>query len=212
LPQYEEDTIVMDGTVRHLAIGDQTMPRLVGPASDIGNLAPTHLRDAVVATMRAQTQTLITALGLRNDVYDVEHRLDANRALTIVGFGARAGGNLVSLRYEIAYRVDYASAAILLAAGRPVDVGPQKVTEQFAGLLVIHSEEADTLREVVIHDRMKTITRYQLISGRLGDEIRLFRTSADRLGLTVMASSDRSLLESVYGDPADFLQVRVHAK
>ena len=205
--QFGGDVLVWEGELRFASFGDQVMSPVPGSRINIGVLCPTSAPVDAVDEARRQVGSLVAALGLRHGAYNVEFRTAEDGRLTIIDLGARIGGNLLGIVHLLATGVDLVTATILMALGElpPVPATPRE--SRHAGHLVLHSQIAGVLESIDLSEELRSIAQDIVIAAKPGDAVRPYRTSADRLGVLVMASDDRSLLESVYRHAPNFLSV-----
>jgi len=205
--QFGGDVLVVDGQVLLGSLYDQVLSRCDGGSIPIGLLMPTSAPECAMAEAMRQTQVLISTLGLRGGVYNVEFRRDTRGVVTIIDFGARIGGNLSALGAQLYDGVDLAEASILLALGLPVPEARSNPSGLHVGRLVVHSMRPGVLSEVRLHPDLESMSQHVMISVRPGDPVRPYRTSADRLGIVVMASTDRRAIEAVFARPESFVEI-----
>lgn len=203
------DVLVVDGTVQHAAFYDQFVTQEATGVGPIGALAPSSAPRPRLDEARRQTQALVAELGLRSGVYNLEFRTDEAGVTCIIDLGARIGGNMLGSVHRLASGIDLVSASIDLALGRPTDVHCSPGVQQHAGYFIVHGRTDGRLRNIARTSGLEALTAEEIISARSGDRVRPYRTSADRLGVLVLAGPDRSALEEVLAQPEAFLQVEV---
>lgn len=207
--QFGGDVLVWESELRFASFGDQVMSPVPGSHTPIGMLLPTSAPVDVVDEARRQVGSLVAALGLRQGVYNVEFRTTGDGRLTIIDFGARIGGNLLGIVHHLATGMDLVAATILMALGELLPVPATPRESRHAGHLVLHSRIAGVLQSIDLSEELRSIAHDIVIAAKPGDPVRPYRTSADRLGVVVMASEDRSLLESVYREPERYVRVAI---
>jgi biotin carboxylase len=208
-PQFGGDVLVWRGEVAAASFGDQVMSPVTESRIPIGVLCPTSAADVVVNEAREQVNSLVSALGLWQGVYNVEFRVNESGQLTIIDFGARIGGNLLGVVHQLATGVDFVAATIRMALGDPPQPVERRDSEMHAGHLVLHSLTEGVFQSIDISESLRSIAHAIMVAARPGDRVRPYRTSADRLGVIVMASNDRGLLETVYRCPELHISVRM---
>jgi biotin carboxylase len=207
--QFGGDVLVWQGEMVAASFGDQMMSPVHESRIPIGVLCPTSAPTELVAEAEAQSRMLISALGLRQGVYNFEFRADEEGRLAVIDLGARIGGNLLGIVHHLATGLDLVGGTIRMALGEaPPAPEPQQRTLH-AGHLVIHSELEGELESMRLSETLRAVTQQVVVSARPGDTIRPYRTSADRLGVLVMASEDRNLLESIYREAELHMGVRI---
>lgn len=207
--QFGGDVLVWQGEMIAASFGDQIMSPVPGSRIPIGVLCPTSVPMELVAEAEAQAGVLIGALGLRQGVYNVEFRVDDEGQLTVIDLGARIGGNLLGIVHHLVTGLDFVGGTICMALGEAPPVPESRERKLHAGHIVVHSQREGTFESMRLSETLHSVTQQVIVSARPGDTVRPYRTSADRLGVVVMASEDRSLLESIYGDTAEHLGLRV---
>jgi len=196
--QFRGELLVDAGKVRFATFGDQIMSRVPGSRVTIGALCPSSIQPLLLGEAERQSQVLVSELGLRQGVYDIEFRIDSDHQVAVIDFGARIGGNLLGLVHQAVTGFDLVGASILLALGEPGL--PERATSPYrnAGYVVIHSQRRGRLSGVHLSMQLRSVAQETLISARPGDQVKPYRTSADRLGVIVIASDQREQLEDIY--------------
>ena len=207
--QYGADVLVIDGAVRYVGFGDQIMSQARDSRINVANIGPSRLPAEARDALEAQAQALVTFLGLRNGVYNIDARPDGSGSVAIIDFGARIGGNLIALRHQAIDGIDLVDACLDIALGRPVRTVAPTSSASHAMMLIVQSDVEGTLRELRLADDPPVEVLHAHISVRPGDPIREYRTSVDRLGVLILRSDRRSVLEQLAADPRSLYTVRL---
>jgi len=203
------NVVVVDGTVRYACLADEVLAQGDDANIDLGSLTPSTADRVLLDGIVRQVQALVTALGLRQGVYNFQARVDDAGEVAVVDFGARIGGNLSALSALLSDGVDLVETTILTALGRPLPDIQVHPRWPHVGRLVLHSTRPGTLVDIHLHPDIERMAQHILLSARPGDTVRPFRTSADRLGVIVLASDDRHALEQVYAHPETYIDVEL---
>lgn len=208
-PQFGGDVLVVDGRVLTGNFYDQHLLMSNDIRVPVGLLLPTSAPEPTMTESLRQTQALVSALGLRAGIYNVEFRTNHQGIVTIIDFGARIGGNLSALSSLLADGIDLVRASIDIALGRTVALSRVGPTWPHVGRLVVHSTRSGVLSEIRLHPALEAMAQHIVLAATPGDTVRPYRSSADRLGVIVLASRDIEAVLAVFAHPEDFFGVRL---
>jgi biotin carboxylase len=207
LPESVGDALVIEGRVRYLGLMTKASIARPGELSEpLGAGSFLHGSDAR-ATVKAQVQLLVEALGLRNGVYNFDLRLDGEGEFAIIDFGARMGGSLAALLYRARDGIDLVGACLDIALGRRCE---PDVTAPGAGhysILVVRAHREGTFRALKVSDRLAEMLVASEIAARPGDAVRTYRSSGDQVGVMVLRSPVPDILATIAEDPQRFYTV-----
>ena len=205
--QFGADALVVDGLIRYIGFGDQIMSDADGARINAANIGPSTLTGGAKGEIERQAQTLVATLGLRSGVYNFDIRPDDSGKFAIIDFGARIGGTLIAYRHQAVDGIDLVNACIRIALGQHVQQFIPREKLRCAMMLVVRSSRSGVLREVRFSREVRSSVLQSTISARPGDEVRPYRTSADRLGVLIIRSDSRHLLNEIAAEPERFYTV-----
>lgn len=207
LHEFAGDVLVVDGAVRYLGLGRKTFTVRPDHVPSYIGVGPDQLHESSREAIRTQLQGLVHALGLQAGVYNFDLRVDESGAFSIIDFGARAGGNLLLLRHRLVDGVDLVDASIRIALGDLHISAAKAPAIDDVFMVVLRSRRDGRLLHVRLSDRLERSVYLSAMSVRPGDEVRRYRTSADRLGVLILRSGSRDLLEEIAAQPERFYTV-----
>ena len=207
LPEFGGDVLVLDGAVRYLGLGRKTFAMRPGDVPSLVGMGPPEVRESSRSAIRAQVQGLVHGLGLRAGVYNFDLRVDRTGTYSIIDFGTRVGGNLIAYRHRSVDGIDLVDASIRIALGEGRMPTATATATGDVFMVVLRSRRDGRLLRVHLSDRLERMVIASVMSVRPGDEVRPYRTSADRLGVLVLHSDSPDLLEEIAAEPERFYTV-----
>lgn len=201
--QFGGDYVVIEGKVRAACYADQFPFTSSSTEAGLGNLAPSCQPPSILNEATRQVEALVQALGLRSGLYNTDCALVDDEVM-VIDFGARLGGNLLGEVHELAYGVPMPDVAIDLALGLSPRV-PEPVVKCAAGHLVIHAHQARRVEGLQFSSTLQAVAKKTLIDVEWPQEAQPYHSTQDRLGIVLMTSPERRVLESIYADPQTHL-------
>lgn len=203
------DAMVVNGRVAFHCFGDVHFggpDRLVPVSITIPHTVDTPRVEKVVADL----QKLFTAAGIREGVFNLDVLFPADGSEgVIIDIGARNGGNHFNNIISSYTGFDLIEATLRQAGGLPVEV-PENLEENgFHAHFVIHSDVAGRFVDIQIPEFAKGSVVLRSVSVEPGDEIRQFRSSADRIGLLLLDFPSRECQERFKRELPGFAKVIV---
>lgn len=140
--------------------------------------------------LTSEIQRLITLLGMKTAVYNVETRVGVDGKPYIMEFSPRGGGNRLCEMLRFATGEDLINAITQASVGDlPCDIS-QKECGGFWSEVVLHSKRAGTFRdlEIVEDPSFEVIERDLWISS--GDVVKSFKGANDTIGTLILKFGD----------------------
>jgi len=188
--QIGGDGFAVDGNLAFRCFGDIHFSK-VNPMLPCSVSIPTLHHPDVVQKVHHEVQRLLTAIGMKNGAMNFDILIDENDEVYILEIGPRNGGNMIPELTEYCTGVDMKEYSIKSCLG--MDCSDLKMTSEkkYFSHYVIHSAKDGIVSGVTKTDRLKNHLLYEHHNFRIGDEVKAFHSSANRLGIMLLKYSDK---------------------
>lgn len=161
------------------------------------------------AYLASEVQRLITLLGLKTSIYNVETRVGTDGLPYIMEVSPRGGGNRLAEMVRMGGGSDMITAAVRAAVGLDPEL-EYKPLDCYLMESVLHTEADGTFIELEIDGNFH---REHVIQTDLwvkrGDKIRAFRGANDAIGTLVMRFETRDDMEFAFDNLNKFCKVEI---
>ena len=149
------------------------------------------------AELTSELQRLLTLLGMRTSIYNIETRIGTNGKPYIMEVSPRGGGNRLSEMIRYITGVDLITAAVRAAVGETPSGVVQKPCRGHWAEIILHSDKVGIFSALNINsDLPYCIVEEDLWINR-GDRINSFNGANNAFGTVVIRCDSREQLESM---------------
>lgn len=159
--------------------------------------------------LKSEIQRLLTLLGMKSSIYNVETREGVDGKAYIMEVSPRGGGNRLAEMVRYATGMDMITAAVKAAVGDPVDNLEQKGYDGSWAEYVLHSIEEGTYKEVWINPEFKDKVVELDIWVKPGDKVHPFTAANFAIGTVVLRFDSQDEMEEAMSHMGDFIKVVV---
>lgn len=160
--------------------------------------------------LTSEIQRLLTLLGMRTSIYNIETRVGANGKPYIMEVSPRGGGNRLAEMIRFATGVDLIMNAVRAAVGEEVVGVEQKPYDGHWAEVVLHSDKEGIFQELLID---AAVVNARVVETDLwvkpGDCVREFRGANDAIGTLVLNFASESELVSALKELTRWVTVKV---
>ena len=160
--------------------------------------------------LTSEIQRLLTLLGMRTSIYNIETRVGANGKPYIMEVSPRGGGNRLAEMIRFATGVHLITNAVRAAVGEEVVGVEQKPYDGHWAEVVLHSDKEGIFQELLID---VAVVNARVVETDLwvkpGDCVREFRGANDAIGTLVLNFASESELVSALKELARWVTVKV---
>lgn len=183
------DSFSIDGKLVYASFDDQHFNEgSFSPFAPTAHTWPSSMPQWAQDELRSELQRLLTLLGMKTSLYNIEARLAPNGKVYIMEVSPRAGGNRLSEVLTMATNVDLVTNAVRAAVGEPVvgiDSDP-KYNGHWA-ILVLHSKKDGVFDSLWIDEefrkRFVVETKLDVFSG---NKVFSFRMANQTIGSAIL--------------------------
>ena len=160
-------------------------------------------------TLRSEIQRLITLLGMRSSVYNIETRIGTDNKPYIMEVSPRGGGNRLSEMVHYSTGVDIISNACRVAVGdSPVDYEQKPLRGHWAEI-ILHANNSGELVSIDVADSIKPFVIEIAPWYHIGEQVREFQSARDAIGTMVLKFDSDEELQWALKNQGDWLKVIV---
>lgn len=149
--------------------------------------------------LASEIQRLLTLLGMRTSIYNIETRIGTNGKPYIMEVSPRGGGNRLAEMLRFATGVDLITNSVRAAVGEKVVNVEQKPYDGHWAEVILHADKDGKFIEIKIDDEFRKahIVEIDLWVNR-GDKVSAFRGANDAIGTLVLRfDSEDELLQAI---------------
>lgn len=160
--------------------------------------------------LTSEIQRLLTLLGMRTSVYNIETRIGTNGKPYIMEVSPRGGGNRLSEMLRFATGVDLITNAVRAAVGDEVAGIEQKDYDDHWAEVVLHTEKSGRFDSLdIVPEFAEKHVRQTDLWVKPGDEIRAFMGANDAIGTLVLCFDTEEELVSALKDVDNWMSIKV---
>ena len=206
----DSDCFSVDGRLLVLSFSDQ---RFDGKAMGIYTPAayswPSTMNMHSQLELSAELQRLISLLGMKTTIYNIETRVGLDGNPYIMEVTPRGGGNRLAEMLRYATGVDMITAAVRVAVGDAVNDLEQKPLDGYWAEIIVHSDSTGELGEIMISKEMESYIIEKDFWYKKGDMVKAFASARDAIGTLVLRFEEKSVMEKSLSMIPSWLKVVV---
>ena len=206
----DSDCFSVDGQFRFISFSAQRFDeKAAGAYVPAAYSWPSSMSRRAEEELTRELQRLITLLGMKTSVYNVETRVGTNGKPYIMEISPRGGGNRLSEMMRMATGVDMITAAVRAAVGDPVYDVEQKPLDGCWAEIIIHADKTGILDSIEIAPEMEPCVIEKDFWFKKGDAVKVFQSARDAIGTLVLRFEDPEKLEYAITHQREWLKVVV---
>lgn len=168
---------------------------------------PSTLGKEAEEELSKELQRLISLLGMRTTVYNVETRVGTDGKPYIMEISPRGGGNRLSEMMRYATGVDMITGAVRAAVGDPVFDIEQKPLNGCWAEIIVHADKTGILDRIEVDQEYEPYVIEKDFWFKRGDEVKEFQSARDAIGTLVVRFDDSEHLEYAITHQREWLKV-----
>lgn len=204
----DSDSFSVDGQFKFISFSAQRFDeKAAGVFTPAAYSWPSTMSRLAEAELTSELQRLITLLGMRTSIYNIETRVGTDGKPYIMELTPRGGGNRLAEMVRLATGVDMITAAVRAAVGDPVCDVEQKPYNGYWAEIIVHAGKTGILDHIEIAPEVVPFVREKDFWFKKGDSVKEFQSARDAIGTLVLRFNTKSDLEDNLKDVSNFLQV-----
>lgn len=161
------------------------------------------------AYLTNEIQRLITLLGMKTNVYNIETRVGTNGEPYIMELTPRGGGNRLCEMLRYATGVDMITAMTRYIVGDSVPAIEQKPYNGYWAEIILHADESGTFERLEISKDLPAEVVEEDLWVKQGDAVKSFEGANDAIGTLVLKFQSAEELEKTITNQREWLKVVV---
>lgn len=207
----DTDSMSIDGKLVFVSFCAQRFDtKATNPYTPAAYSWPSTFTKEQEAYLTSEIQRLITLLGLKTVVYNIETRIGSNGKPYIMELTPRGGGNRLSEMLRYATGVDMITAITHAMVGDPIEPIIQKPYNGHWAEIILHADKTGEFGELVINkeEYQNYVVETDLWVCR-GDKVESFEGANNAIGTLVMKFPTAEVLEYAITHQQEWLRVVV---
>lgn len=156
-----------------------------------------------------EIQRLISLLGLKTAVYNIETRIGTDEKPYIMELTPRGGGNRLCEMLRYATGVDLIAAITRAVVGDSVGEVQQKPYQGNWAEVILHSNQSGRFDHLEISSELKADVVEEDLWVKEGEEVTVFRGANDAIGTLVLRFEDQEAMVQALKSVSSWLKVAV---
>lgn len=204
----DTDCFSVDGQLRFVSFSAQRFDEdAANPYTPSAYSWPSTMTAEQEKELTGELQRLITLLGMRTSVYNVETRFATNGKTYIMEVSPRGGGNRLSEMLHYATEVDLIGNAVRAAVGEPVVGMEQKPYNGHWAEVILHADQEGVFERLEIAEGVRDKVQEIDLWVKKGNQISAFHGANDAIGTLVLKFDSNIQLENVLSNQKKWLKI-----
>lgn len=206
----DTDSFSVDGKLKFVSFCAQRFDtNAANPYTPAAYSWPSTFTKEQEAYLTGEIQRLITLLGMKTNVYNIETRIGTNGKPYIMELTPRGGGNRLCEMLRYATGVDMINAMTRYIVGDSVPAIEQKPYNGHWAEIILHADESGTFDHLEISKDLPAEVVEEDLWVKQGDTVKSFEGANDAIGTLVLKFQSAEELEKAITNQRDWLQVVV---
>ena len=206
----DTDSFSVEGELKFVSFNSQRFdPKAENPYTPAAYSWPSSMTVEHQAELRSEIQRLITLLGLKSSIYNIETREGTDGKAYIMECSPRGGGNRLAECLEYATGVKLVENAVRAAMGMPIVGVEQKPYDGCWAEVILHSDKPGVFDALWIDDSIAEAVFERDLWIEPGTAVGGFSAANEAIGTLVLKFDTEERLQEVMADPTRFVKVLV---
>ena len=206
----DTDSYAQDGQLKFVSFSAQRFDaNAVNPYTPSAYSWPSTFTMDEEEYLTSEIQRLITLLGMKTSVFNIEVRVATNNKPYIMELTPRGGGNRLCEMLRYATGVDMITAITRAMVGDKPEAIEQKPYNGNWAEIILHADKEGKFSGLYISPELPAEVIERDLWVNLDDKVRGFEGANDAIGTLVLKFSDRESLEMVLANPKKWIKVVV---
>ena len=206
----DSDSYAKDGQLKFVSFSSQRFDtNAVNPYTPSAYSWPSTFSHEEEAYLTSEIQRLITLLGMKTSVFNIEVRVATNNRPYIMELTPRGGGNRLCEMLRYATGVDMITAITRAMVGDEPEIIEQKPYNGNWAEIILHSDKDGEFVELQIDPSLPAEVVEEDLWVKPGDHIRGFEAANDAIGTLVLRFENAEELERAITNQNSWLKIIV---
>ena len=207
----DSDCFSVDGQLKFVSFSAQRFDENApNPYTPSAYSWPSTFTKEQEAELTSEIQRLLTLLGMRTSIYNIETRVGVNGKPYIMEVSPRGGGNRLAEMVRFATGVDLITNAVRAAVGEEVEDVEQKPYEGHWAEVVLHAEKGGQFMALDIdEDFYRAHVKQVDLWVKENDKVNAFKGANDAIGTLVLNFDAEETLLSALATPNVWAKIQL---
>lgn len=207
----DSDCFSVDGELKCVSFSAQRFDEgASNPYTPAAYSWPSTMTREQESELTSELQRLITLLGMRTSIYNVETRVGKNGKCYIMEVSPRGGGNRLAEMLRMATGIDMITAAVKAALGEEVADITQKPYDGHWAEVILHADKLGIFQGLDISSELEPYVIEKDLWVKIGDTIASFNGANDAIGTLVMKFHAHDKTEEVLSNIDSNIKIRIN--
>jgi carbamoylphosphate synthase large subunit len=208
--QSSADIFTVDGKLVYPAYSDQLFDsNAANPYTPAIEIWPATMEQKYQDDLTNQLQRLVSLLGMKTGIYNVESRVCSNGKAYIMEVSPRGGGNRIAELQDMATGQSLIRAEICKALSLPLEEISSPVYDGVWCNYIVHSDKEGTLESFDIDEQFrKKYVKDEGLIVKSGDHIVPFNGANNSLGTLFLRAENREEMDSVIAAINNYIKIK----
>lgn len=206
----DTDSFTVDGKLVFCSFSDQRFDEsATNPYTPSAYSWPSTMLSDAQEELASELQRLMTLLGMKTGIYNIETRLCKNGKPYIMEVSPRGGGNRLAEMLKYASRTPLIANAVKAAVGLPVD--KMEMPRYYGNLaeVILHADKDGRFEKIELSNGMGELVIETDLWVKPGDEVHGFSGANNAIGTLVLRFPSKEKLEEAMADIPSWCKVVV---
>lgn len=206
----DTDSFSIDGKLAFVSYSAQRFDeKAAGVYTPAAYSWPSTMNRQEEQELTSEIQRLISLLGMKTCIYNIETRVTPNGKPYIMELTPRGGGNRLAEMLRYATGVDMITASVRAAMGESITDVSQKPYNGHWAEIILHADRTGKFETLEIKDSFKSFVEEKDLWVSKGDKVNAFVGANDAIGTLVMKFETSEQLEYALANQQEWLKVIV---
>lgn len=206
----DTDSYAEDGVLKFVSFSAQRFDdNAINPYTPAAYSWPSTFSEDEEAYLTSEIQRLITLLGMKTAVFNIETRVGKNGKPYIMELTPRGGGNRLCEMLRYATGVDLITAITRAMVGDEPEEIKQKPYDGYWAEVILHAERSGVFQELKIDPSLRSHVIEEDLWVNPGNSVRGFEGANDALGTLVLKFDSKIEQEGQLSSINDRISVKV---
>lgn len=204
----DTDSFSIDGKLAFVSFNAQRFDEnAANPYTPAAYSWPSTFTKEQEVYLTSEIQRLITLLGMKTAVYNIETRIGTNGKPYIMEFTPRGGGNRLCEMLRYATGIDMITAITRAMVGDSIDGISQKSYDGHWAEIILHGEKDGVFEKLEIDNSLPASIIEKDLWVKKGDKVESFEGANNAIGTLVLMFNTAQELEKAITNQSDWLKV-----
>lgn len=204
----DTDSFSVDGKLEFVSFNSQRFDsRAENPYTPAAYSWPSSISAAHQQELASELQRLLTLLGMRTSLYNIETRESTDGKAYIMECSPRGGGNRLAECLEYATGVCLIENAVRAAVGMPIVGVVQKPLNGYWAEVILHSDKPGVFDSLWIDDSIANAIVEQDLWIKQGTRIGGFSAANEAVGTLVLRFDNQERLYEIMQDSNKYVRI-----